>query len=144
MSQKAELEPIVLNPNDGRVYPMGRMSAVFKADLEETKSAVSVSEWWLEPKTEGPHIHQHPESHVFYVIEGELSVFLQGRDWFQAKQGSYIFIPGDTEHGFENRSNKTVGFISINTPCIYNKARRLSTCHCTSIRLVPVFPGITT
>jgi hypothetical protein len=44
MSQKAELNPLALNPDDGRVYPMGRMSAVFKADLEETNSTLSVSE----------------------------------------------------------------------------------------------------
>ena len=66
MSQKTELKPLVLNPDAGRVYPMGRMSAVFKADLEETDSTLSVSEWWLEPNTEGPHIHKHPETHLFY------------------------------------------------------------------------------
>ena len=41
MSHKAELKPLVLNPDDGRAYPMGRMSAVFKADLEETNSTFS-------------------------------------------------------------------------------------------------------
>ena len=53
MSQKTELKPLVLNPDAGRVYPMGRMPAVFKADLEETDSTLSVSEWWLEPNTVG-------------------------------------------------------------------------------------------
>ena len=113
---KAELEPLVLNPDDGRAYPMGPMSAIFKADLEETNSTLSVSEWWLEPNTEGPPIHEHPETHLFYVIEGHLAVYLQGRNWFEAEKGSYIFIPGGTEHGFENRSGNTVGFMSINTP----------------------------
>jgi hypothetical protein len=36
MSQQAELKPLVLGPDDGRTYPIGRMSAVFKADFEET------------------------------------------------------------------------------------------------------------
>ena len=116
MNQKTELAPLIRNPHEGRVYAMGRMSAVFKADLEETNSAVSVSEWWLEPNTEGPHIHKHPETHIFYIIEGVLSVYLQGKGWFEAEKGAYIFIPGETEHGFENRSNNTVGFMSINTP----------------------------
>ncbi|TQV72737.1 cupin domain-containing protein [Exilibacterium tricleocarpae] len=95
---------------------MGRMTAVFKADLEETNSTLSVSEWWLEPNTEGPHIHKHPEAHLFYVIEGRLTVYLQGKDWLETESGSYIYIPGETEHGFENRSSNKVGFISINTP----------------------------
>jgi len=45
---------IVLAPGQGREYPMGRISAVFKADEEETQSRYSVSEWWLEPRTQGP------------------------------------------------------------------------------------------
>lgn len=68
MSQKAELNPLALNPDDGRVYPMGRMSAVFKADLEETNSTLSVSEWWLEPNMEGLHIHERPETHLFWYV----------------------------------------------------------------------------
>lgn len=116
MSKQSNLSPLVIAPEDGRTYPMGRMSAVFKADLDETDSTLSVSEWWLEPNTEGPHLHQHPESHLFYVIDGSLSVYLQGKDWFEAGKGSYIYIPGETEHGFENRSDEKVGFISINTP----------------------------
>lgn len=122
MSKKVKLKPIVLEPNEGREYPMGRMSAIFKADLEETDSTLSVSEWWLEPNTEGPHIHKHPEAHLFYIIEGNLAIYLQGKDWFEVEKGSYIFIPGETEHGFENRSNCTVGFISINTPGGFEQA----------------------
>lgn len=116
MSPKAGLQPLVVDPDEGRTYPMGRMSAVFKADLEETGSTLSVSEWWLEPNTEGPHIHKHPEAHLFFVIEGNLAVYLQGRGWFDTRSGSYVYIPGGIEHGFENRSDNVVGFMSINTP----------------------------
>jgi len=101
---------------------MGRMSAVFKADLDETDSALSVSEWWLEAKTEGPHIHQHPEAHLFYVLEGTLTIYLEGEDWTEATKGSYIYIPGGVEHGFENRSAEKVGFMSINTPGGFEKS----------------------
>ncbi len=109
-------QPLVLAPGEGRVYDMGRMSAVFKADLDETGSALSVSEWWLDARSEGPHLHQHDEAHMFYVIEGVLSVYLEGRGWFEAAQGSYVYIPGQTEHGFENQGDARAGFISINTP----------------------------
>lgn len=121
MNEEVTLKSLVLKPEDGRKYPMGRMSAVFKADLEETNSTLSVSEWWLEPKTEGPHKHQHPEAHLFYVISGKLSIYLQDKDWFEAEKGSYIYIPGGQEHGFENRSDEVVGFMSINTPGGFEK-----------------------
>ena len=45
---------IVLAPMAGRIYDMGRISAIFKADEEETQARYSVSEWWLEPRTKGP------------------------------------------------------------------------------------------
>lgn len=94
---------------------MGRMHAVFKADLGETETKYSVSEWWLDPDTHGPGVHQHPEDHVFYVIEGVLSVFVNGA-WSHAERGSYILIPGGTPHDFENRGKSPAGFISFNTP----------------------------
>lgn len=108
-------KPIVLNPGEGRVYPMGRMQAVFKADGDETAGAASVSEWWLEPNTEGPPEHEHPEDHVFYVIAGSMSVSLDGV-WCDAAAGSYVVIPGGTRHTFENRGATRSGIISFNTP----------------------------
>lgn len=116
MTQKSDLKSLVLNPDEGRTYPMGRMSAVFKVDRDETNSTLSVSEWWLEANTEGPPVHKHPEAHLFYVIDGNLAVYVEGRDWFVAAKGAYIYIPGEKEHGFENRSDTNVGFMSINTP----------------------------
>ena len=47
-------KPIFLQPNEGRSYAMGQINAVFKADGAETENRYSISEWWLEPHTEGP------------------------------------------------------------------------------------------
>lgn len=107
--------PRVLPPGAGRAYPMGRMTAIFKADGEETAGASSVSEWWLEPDTGGPPAHEHPEDHVFYVLEGTLHLCLDG-EWVAAPQGAYALIPGGTRHTFENRGDSRAGFISFNTP----------------------------
>jgi len=107
--------PIIVPPDGGRVYPMGRMRAIFKADRDETADQYSVSEWWLEPRTLGPGTHQHPEDHVYYVIAGTLSVCV-GEDWSEAARGAYVLIPGGTPHAFENRGTDTAGFISFNSP----------------------------
>ena len=112
------VKPLVLRPDEGRHYSMGRMSASFVADGDETKSRLSVSEWWLEPNTvspDTPNPHSHPEDHLFYVIEGEVSVLLD-EDWHHASPGTYVYIPGGTEHTFENRTPSRSGFISINSP----------------------------
>ena len=108
-------KPIIVPPEKGRHYPMGQIRAVFKADTDETADRYSVSEWWLEPRTRGPHLHQHPEDHVFYVIAGTLSVRLN-EYWRNATMGSYIIIPGGTPHTFENRGEAPAGFIAFNSP----------------------------
>src|SRR4030095_13658928 len=92
--------PIFLGPGQGRPYPMGRISAVFKADESETRSRYSVSEWWLEPKTQGPGPHAHAENDLFYVIEGAMSI-RAGEEWFEAPVGSFVLIPGGVTHDFE-------------------------------------------
>ena len=50
-------------------------------------------EWWLDPNTKGPGTHAHPEDHVFYIIEGTVSIAIDG-EWFDAARGSYASIPG--------------------------------------------------
>src|SRR6187549_2205664 len=108
-------KPIIVKPGEGRVYAMGRMSAIFKADGTETNSRLSVSEWWLEADTGGPHLHSHPEDHLFFVLEGTISIFIE-ETWRDAVKGTYIYIPGGHQHSFENRSNTRAGFMSINVP----------------------------
>lgn len=118
-----EPKPLVLKPDQGRLYKMGRMSATFVADGEETGSRLSVSEWWLEPHTVAPDVpppHSHPEDHLFYVIEGEVSVQLDS-EWYFAGARTYIYIPSGTEHTFENRSSSRSGFVSINNPGGFEK-----------------------
>lgn len=112
---KAVRKPMVVPPDQGRVYAMGRISAIFKADTDETADRYSVSEWWLEPRTRGPGVHAHPEDHVFYVIAGTLSLRIND-DWSHMAKGTYVIIPGGTPHGFENQGSVPSGFISFNSP----------------------------
>ena len=109
-------KPIVLAPGEGRAYPMGRISAVFKADGEETKARCSISEWWLEPHTKGPGAHSHQEEDdIFYVIEGTMSV-LVGDEWTHAPRGSFVLIPAGVTHDFENRGDVRAGVLTLSIP----------------------------
>jgi mannose-6-phosphate isomerase-like protein (cupin superfamily) len=106
---------IFLAPGKGRPYPMGRISAVFKADGDETQNEYSISEWWLEPKTQGPGAHSHAEGDVFYVIEGTMSFLLEDR-WIDAPKGSFLLVPRGMTHDFENRSSSRAGVLNISIP----------------------------
>lgn len=106
---------VVLAPGEGRAYPMGRIGAVFKADGDETASRYSISEWWLEPHTQGPGAHAHPEDDVFYVIEGTMS-FLVNDAWIDAPRGAFVLVPGGATHDFENRSGARAGVLNLSIP----------------------------
>lgn len=106
---------VFLAPGEGRTYAMDRIGAVFKADGEETQNQYSISEWWLEPKTQGPGAHSHPEDDVFYVIEGTMS-FLLGDRWIDAPKGSFVLAPSGMTHDFENRSSSRAGVLNISVP----------------------------
>jgi mannose-6-phosphate isomerase-like protein (cupin superfamily) len=108
-------KPVVLAPGQGRAYPMERISAVFKADGHETESRYAVSEWWLEPRTQGPGAHSHAEDDLFYVIEGTMSV-LVGEEWVEAAKGSFVLVPGGVTHDFENRGSVRAGVLNFSVP----------------------------
>lgn len=106
---------VILAPGEGRPYPMGRISAVFKADGEETAGAYSISEWWLEPHAQGPGAHAHPEDDTFYVLEGVMSFLVNGA-WIDAAKGSFVLVPGGSTHDFENRSAARAGILNFSAP----------------------------
>ena len=112
---------IFLSPGEGRSYPMGRISAVFKADGDETRGGYSISEWWLEPNTQGPGAHSHSEDDIFYVIEGTMSV-LVGDRWIDAPRGSFVLAPGGVTHDFENRSSSRAGVLNFSIPGDFEKS----------------------
>jgi mannose-6-phosphate isomerase-like protein (cupin superfamily) len=106
---------LVLLPEEGRPYRMGGMSAVFKADGDETAARYSISEWWLEPDTAGPGAHAHPEDDVFYVLEGTMSFLIDGA-WVDCPKGSFVLAPGGAIHDFQNRSAQRAGVLNVSAP----------------------------
>jgi mannose-6-phosphate isomerase-like protein (cupin superfamily) len=110
-----ERHPVILGPGDGRTYPMGRVAATFKADGAETEKQYSISEWWLEPHTKGPGAHSHHEDDVFYILAGTMSMRV-GVEWIDARAGSFILVPGNVVHDFENRGSERAGMLNVSAP----------------------------
>ena len=107
---------IVLPMGEGRQYELGGMRAVFKADGQETGERYSVSEWWLEPHTDGPGAHSHDSNdELFYVMEGTASILI-GDAWITAPAGSFLRIPATMTHDFANRTEAPVGLLNIFIP----------------------------
>jgi len=92
------------------------MTAIFKADENETDNKYSISEWWLEPNSAGPGAHQHENNdEVFYVLEGTTS-FLVGDHWVDAEKGTFLRIPAKTMHDFANRTTMKTGVLNFFIP----------------------------
>jgi mannose-6-phosphate isomerase-like protein (cupin superfamily) len=114
--QSDHKEILILPPGQGRTYNCGPMTAIFKADENETDEKYSISEWWLEPNSEGPGAHQHEDQdQIFYVLEGIISI-LAGEKWFDADRGTFIRIPRMTIHTFANRTDKKAGMLNFDIP----------------------------
>ena len=107
---------IILTEGQGRVYNCGKMTAIFKADENETNEKYSISEWWVEPNFDGVGAHKHDNNdEVFYVLEGIVS-FLVGDEWINAEKGTFLRIPAKTIHNFVNNTTKKAGFLSFYIP----------------------------
>lgn len=109
-------DPLVLKEGQGRVYNCGKMTAIFKADENETNEKYSISEWWLEPNTDGPGEHQHEDNdEVFYILEGTTSILI-GEKWIDAEKGTFIRIPANTIHDFKNKTDQKTGVLNFFIP----------------------------
>ncbi len=115
-SKNKESDVLLLPPGQGRAYHCGKMTAIFKADENETNEKYSISEWWLEPHSDGSGAHQHEDNdEVFYVLEGTTSIRV-GDKWIDAEKGTFLRIPAKTMHDFKNQTNEKTGFLNFFIP----------------------------
>lgn len=54
--------------------------------------------------------HSHPYEHENFVVEGRGRVWLNGA-WHDLKPGDVVFVPGGTEHTYENAGAETFKFL---------------------------------
>lgn len=56
--------------------------------------------------------HSHPWPHINYMIEGEGSLMIDGKE-NPVTSGSFAFVPGEKLHQFRNTGKGTFKFICI-------------------------------
>jgi mannose-6-phosphate isomerase-like protein (cupin superfamily) len=52
---------------------------------------------------------------VFYVLAGTMHLMVDGV-WTEAAAGSFVLVPGNVVHNFENRSAERAGMLNITAP----------------------------
>jgi quercetin dioxygenase-like cupin family protein len=99
MSTPAPASPIALGRDEGEAIWFLGVLATIKASKETTEGRVAVIEH-LAPQGSGSPLHKHTrEDEWFYVIEGELTFWVDGKV-IDAPAGSFVYGPRGVPHTF--------------------------------------------
>jgi quercetin dioxygenase-like cupin family protein len=108
------IQAYLYQPSEGELRWMGETSTYFLATGASTGGAFAlVDERAIGGET--VPLHKHDDVESFYVLEGEISFYLNGRPGRQAGAGAFAHIPGGTVHGFRIES-ATARYLILTTP----------------------------
>jgi mannose-6-phosphate isomerase-like protein (cupin superfamily) len=92
--------------------PEHRVSLI--VDAEEL--AVTESVYWPGEHGPAPHVHHH-HADGFIIVEGELLfTFREGAETLRAPAGTFVLVPPDVVHSFENASTANTRFYNLHAP----------------------------
>jgi quercetin dioxygenase-like cupin family protein len=102
----ANAVPYFYEAGDAELRWMGKTSTYFLATGEQTEGAFTLVD---EEATRGESVplHRHDaDMESFYVLEGEITLYIEGEPGLRAKAGSFAHLPGGTIHGFRIESDR--------------------------------------
>jgi quercetin dioxygenase-like cupin family protein len=118
--KNSPVDGIVLPPGEGKAIQVLGNPWTIKAGKEDTGGPIAVLEGEFRPRSGAPaHVHrQHEET--FYVLEGEF-LFQLGTQTVKATAGTFVFVPRDVPHAFENVGNQPGRILGMMTPAGYEQ-----------------------
>jgi quercetin dioxygenase-like cupin family protein len=121
-TSSSAITPIVAGPGEGEALWFLGVLATVKASAETTGGAVAVIEH-LAPRGSGSPLHVHSrEDEWFYVIEGELTLWVDG-ETIVAPAGSFVFGPKGIPHTFIVSSDEA-RFLLVTEPAGFEQFMR--------------------
>ena len=106
---------MIVAPGDGRHLTAGSTRPTVKVGPHLGSRLLGLLESELPPGAGFPaHVHEEYEE-IFYVLQGDID-YLIGDEWATAPQGSTVFVPAGTAHGFRNSSRATARHLAIASP----------------------------
>jgi quercetin dioxygenase-like cupin family protein len=111
----AESGAYVHHAGDGELRWMGETSTYFLATGETTRGAFALVDERAKGGESVPlHLHRD-DMESFYVVEGEITLFIGDQPGVRSGVGSFAHIPGGTVHGFRVES-ETARYLILTTP----------------------------
>ena len=94
---------------------MGETSTYFLATGEQTGGAFALVDEQAKRGDSVPlHLHED-DMESFYVIEGEITIYIGDQPGIRSAAGSFAHVPGGTVHGFRVES-ETARYLILTTP----------------------------
>ncbi len=104
----------VLRPGEAELRWMGETSTLFLATGESTGGAFCLVDERGKRGDSVP-LHRHDDMESFYVLEGELSLFVGEGPGVLAPAGSFAHVPAGEVHGFRVESD-SARYLILTTP----------------------------
>jgi quercetin dioxygenase-like cupin family protein len=111
MSERAEVSPRVVSETEP-LWFLGTLAHVL-LDGAQTGGRFAVFEA-LFPKGAAPPLHSHPQDETFYVLDGEVTVWVEDQPRV-CRAGAIAFAPGGSPHTFRVESD-TARMLVLSTP----------------------------
>ena len=108
------MDPIVFGEADGGIYDTGAVRLRLLAQSPD--QPIAITDNTVPPGFPGPVRHWHARmTDIFYVLEGELAIELEG-EWRILDPGSFVLVPPGIIHTFANRGTVPARFLNIYQP----------------------------
>lgn len=107
--------PYLYPAGESELRCMGDVHSHFLATGASTNGGFSLVEERAS-KGEAVPLHRHAEDmESFYVLEGEITLFIDGKSGVRAGPGTFAHIPAGTVHGFRVESD-SARYLLLTTP----------------------------
>ena len=108
-------EPTILGPTEGDLVDAAGDRYRFLAGTADTNGGYGLIEATVAPGG-GPPPHLHTrEEEGFYVLEGDITIHVNGRE-FTAGPGAFVNMPRGSTHWFRNDTDRPARMIIIVAP----------------------------
>ena len=134
-------DPKIVSAESGKVLNVLGERIVVKVTSDDTGGSYAVMEETTAPGG-GPPLHVHQgEDEMFYVIEGEFEITVNGKS-HSASAGGVAFLPKDVPHRFQNVGSESGRLLITVVPGGFEKF--FEECDAAKIRIPQDMPALLT
>lgn len=109
------MQPRIHTDGDGRAMDILGNAMLEKAGSEDLGGGAAVFVQTVMPHNGPPaHFHRHTDE-FFYVLDGELDVWVEGRH-YRLKRGMSATLPRGLVHRFDNVTDRPAKVLAVITP----------------------------